>query len=415
MPRNSSGVYSLPAGNPVVTATIIASSWANNTMSDLATAMTDSLSRSGDGGMTAPLELADGAIGAPGLSWGNETNSGLYRAGAGDFRYSIGAADVLGLTANGVRVANGAVGTPAFSFLSDTDTGMYRSGANAISFATNGVQQLIINTSNIILGLAAINIDGTVGAPAYSFAADTDTGIYRVGADHMRLVAGGVGALAIFSTIVAPLLPVLGVDGSAGAPSYSFLNEADCGMYLSTTNEISFAAGGNQRLAIGAGGVFVVGVPAFVDNGTAGAPTYSFSNDTNIGMYRDAADQLGFTTGGTRRLAIFNGGMQLDGVMTSNDGTVGAPAYSFTADSNTGMFRSSADVLDLACGGVSIISLGVSGGSGAMTGNFANGLAISIPTSTTASAGARTLPANPVDFIVVSINGTSRKIPFYAT
>jgi hypothetical protein len=36
-------------------------------------------------------------------------------------------------------------------------------------------------------------------------------------------------------------------------------------------------------------------------------------------------------------------------------------------------------------------------------------------TATTATAGARTLPANPVDYLVVSINGTSRKIPYYAT
>jgi hypothetical protein len=39
----------------------------------------------------------------------------------------------------------------------------------------------------------------------------------------------------------------------------------------------------------------------------------------------------------------------------------------------------------------------------------------SATTATTATAGARTLPANPVDFLVVSINGTSRKIPYYAT
>ena len=36
-------------------------------------------------------------------------------------------------------------------------------------------------------------------------------------------------------------------------------------------------------------------------------------------------------------------------------------------------------------------------------------------TATTASAGAQTLPANPVGFLVVNINGTSRKIPYYAT
>jgi hypothetical protein len=39
----------------------------------------------------------------------------------------------------------------------------------------------------------------------------------------------------------------------------------------------------------------------------------------------------------------------------------------------------------------------------------------SATTATTATAGAETLPASPVGFLVVSINGTSRKIPYYAT
>jgi hypothetical protein len=39
----------------------------------------------------------------------------------------------------------------------------------------------------------------------------------------------------------------------------------------------------------------------------------------------------------------------------------------------------------------------------------------SATTATTATAGAQTLPANPEGFLVVSINGTSRKIPYYAT
>jgi hypothetical protein len=39
----------------------------------------------------------------------------------------------------------------------------------------------------------------------------------------------------------------------------------------------------------------------------------------------------------------------------------------------------------------------------------------SATTATAATAGAETLPANPVGFLVVSINGTSRKIPYYAT
>lgn len=97
MPRNSNGDYSLPAGNPVVTGEVISSGWANTTLGDIATALTGSLSRNGEGAMLAGLELYDGTIGAPGLTWGTETTSGLYRAGASDFRWAIAGSDILGL------------------------------------------------------------------------------------------------------------------------------------------------------------------------------------------------------------------------------------------------------------------------------------------------------------------------------
>ncbi len=83
MPRNSSGVYTLPSGNPVVPGTTIDAAWANDTMEDMANELTNSLSRTGAGGMLAPFRIADGAVTGPGLSYLNETNTGLYRSGAG--------------------------------------------------------------------------------------------------------------------------------------------------------------------------------------------------------------------------------------------------------------------------------------------------------------------------------------------
>lgn len=44
MPRDGSGNYTLPGGNPVVTLTKISSAWANTTLSDIAQALTDSVS-----------------------------------------------------------------------------------------------------------------------------------------------------------------------------------------------------------------------------------------------------------------------------------------------------------------------------------------------------------------------------------
>jgi hypothetical protein len=62
MSRNGSGTYTLPAGNPVVTSTTISSTWANNTMTDLATALTGSLASDGQTTATGNLKMGNNRI-----------------------------------------------------------------------------------------------------------------------------------------------------------------------------------------------------------------------------------------------------------------------------------------------------------------------------------------------------------------
>lgn len=105
MPRNAAGIYSLPGPvNPVVSGTTITSTWANTTLTDLATAMTGSLARNGDGAMTAPLELVDGNVAAPALVPESEPTTGLYRPGAGQLGVSILGVLRAAVDATGVRL-----------------------------------------------------------------------------------------------------------------------------------------------------------------------------------------------------------------------------------------------------------------------------------------------------------------------
>jgi len=61
MPR-SSGTYTLPAGNPVTTGTTITSTWANTTLSDIATALTGSVATDGTSPMTGILQMGNNKI-----------------------------------------------------------------------------------------------------------------------------------------------------------------------------------------------------------------------------------------------------------------------------------------------------------------------------------------------------------------
>lgn len=107
MPRNTSGVYTLPAGNPVVPGTVIDAAWANGTMEDMANEITNSLSRTGAGGMLAPFRLFDGTVTAPGLSFLNETNTGLYRSGSGSAWMSVLGVNVAQFSTVGLTIPFG--------------------------------------------------------------------------------------------------------------------------------------------------------------------------------------------------------------------------------------------------------------------------------------------------------------------
>jgi len=67
--------------------------------------------------MLAGLPLFDGTSSLPGLSWGTELTSGLYRAGADDYRWVNSTTELLQITTNLLRVSGTA---PAFRW-NETD------------------------------------------------------------------------------------------------------------------------------------------------------------------------------------------------------------------------------------------------------------------------------------------------------
>lgn len=162
MPRNASGTFTLASGNPVISGTTITSTWANSTLSDLGTEMTDSLDRSGKGGMLAQFKSFAGTSGAPGMSWADELDSGIYRAGSKDFKMQINATTVQQWTDTVVAFpiavtaappagnATGFAGTGHGTSPGVAGTGGGTSGAGVTGTggATNGVGVLGVGTGS---------------------------------------------------------------------------------------------------------------------------------------------------------------------------------------------------------------------------------------------------------------------------
>lgn len=76
----------------------------NEDFQDVGDALTDSLPRDGQAGMTGQFQSIDGTSGAPGISWGSDPSTGIRREGPGDMVMVCSGTDVLEITTAGVTV-----------------------------------------------------------------------------------------------------------------------------------------------------------------------------------------------------------------------------------------------------------------------------------------------------------------------
>jgi len=181
--RGSSGTYTLPSGNPVVTGTTITSTWANNTLSDISTALTDSLSRNGYGGMLAPLRLTNGSVSAPSLGFTSDTNTGLYRGGADDIRITAGGADTAAFSAAAVSIA-------AAQY---TSVGTLTVATNGTIAPYSGSLNLNSSTTIALAGTSTTGYTTITGASAASYALQVNAHASASSAAKFTPTNAGIG------------------------------------------------------------------------------------------------------------------------------------------------------------------------------------------------------------------------------
>jgi hypothetical protein len=129
---------------------------------------------------------------------------------------------------------------------------------------------------------------------------------------------GGTGPTGYTGPAGPLVYPLTGPDGSVGAPTYSFANEANMGFYRNSSNDLRFVTGGGDRFSFGLSRIQALGFAnGFAGpRGSAGIPTYSFTNSLNTGIFMATgpADNPG-------SLAISVLGNQI--ITTSSTGHVG--------------------------------------------------------------------------------------------
>jgi len=135
---------------------------------------------------------------------------------------------------------------------------------------------------------------------------DSDSGLSVVDADarYLRLVGGSLsGSLTVASSLTTSGVNFLS-NGSVGAPSLSFTTDSDTGFYRSAANTMNFSTNGVSRLQIDTTEIDVT-LPLCAPLGSVGAPVYSFTGDVNTGIYSSGANSIDFTANGANKMRTF--------------------------------------------------------------------------------------------------------------
>lgn len=149
---------------------------------------------------------------------------------------------------------------------------------------------------------AIVRFDGTLGEIQNSNVFVDDNGNLGVGmsAPTHRIGVGSTGSTNCFiSTQNGNGTALFGTQGTDGA-MYAWSNDASrCIIGTSkSTGYVDVYAGGSARFRVDSDGTLKA-----VD-GLVATPAYTFTNDPNTGMYRIGTDSIGLVTGGISRLEI---------------------------------------------------------------------------------------------------------------
>jgi hypothetical protein len=246
--------------------------------------------------------------------------------------------------------SNGSASAPTYAFSTNPGVGFF--------YVNSGTELHMANASADLLKFTSAGIFPTSGAIDIGTQTENFDDIFG---NRFQTIANGQFIFRNSTNSINFSAP----SGLAEDDVYTWpLNDGSSGQFLQTDGS------GVMSWAPAGGGSF----PLLAPDGSAAAPSYSFTNATGSGMWMGGSGHLIFSDDGENVVAILSDGADDSIIPTAagiSNGLAGArwsetytewiytepqsattPSYSFRGDENTGMYSTGANTLDFSTDGV---------------------------------------------------------------
>ena len=298
---------------------------------------------------------------------GTADGNNYYQAGEHRFRNYAGSAYYARIGSGYIRgEGGGSASTPCFSFSSDTNTGVYSHAADQLGFSTGGTNRMTLTNSGLTLANGGVySGDSTSGVLSTgSWAGDLVSGqsyervcgLSHDGGEFVIVEKSGRVSVLVdgdyfayenngfwssnnssygnatgFKSNGAAMMQVCQKDGGTASLQstgdlivnsgfISGVGSADLQLRRTTNSDDRIVIEASQTVIYGDAVERVrFGSWGIRNNyfGSNSAPSYSFVSDSDTGMFRSAANQLGFAVGGNEKVTIDSSGRVGIGVNSS--------------------------------------------------------------------------------------------------
>jgi hypothetical protein len=369
------------------------------------------------------VSVGDGAASAPSLFFSSDSNNGFFRPGADILGFSTNGTERVRITASGLVGIGTASPGSALHVVGKVTAGTFSGNGSLLTnlpaTQLTGVTPIANGGTNSASALNNNRVMTSSGGSIVEGAAITASMALISDANGIPTHSGVTSSTLAFLDATSSVQTQLNAKANLASPT--FTGTVSTGA-IQDSSLIKFLTNSTERMRIQNGGVIVgtngssvtlpsspalyvtdtafAGTFAAIGTGAQATPTFTISGDTDTGWFSPAANQLGVSTNGIERMRFDSTGKVGIGTTTpgatlsvagavsagtfvaAGTGSVGAPTFTISGNTNTGWFSPASNQVAISTAGTERWRIDAGGAVGVGTASPAASALFDIASST---------------------------------